>query len=996
MTDRQKQAIVSYVRRLDPAGDVIREISPEDSTIHYNPSAVHCHRAISVLNDEEYIRAFLLVRLVKELGYPSGPEFIELERRYSIGRPSRKGARVDIILRYPADWSSVEDAGRAFLFIECKAPEKFDSDREYLKGQIFDLARQERPQPRYGVYYTARLEGNDCLDEAVIIDLDAYSSHEEWDTDGQPSQDLIPVRYGQPRRIAFANVDEATEALRPLRTDVAAAEFRRLQEELHDIVWGGGGTNNNDVFVMLVRLFLARVYDELETPPDTEYRFQRLEVAGGIPESPDQVVERMSALFLDAARDYLGYAESELAETMPFERRKISAAKVAYVVEQLQSLSLTRNDASRDVDVLGDFFEGIVAQDFTQSKGQFFTPVNLVRFCLGLANVGEGAAEIFLSSRDSQGRPTLPYIIDPSAGSGTFLIESMKVITNALRELDPSTFNKRQREFSRIWFGEESPHYWARDHIYGIEPNADLGLAVKVNMILHGDGSTNTFVRSGLLPFSEYARGGRSHALGVTKGGSHPYPKERNEEFDFLFTNPPFSLDLSAEEKRQLRRDFEIGDAYGSEAVFVERWYQLVREGGRVAAILPESILDTSSTKRLRIFLLQHFKILAAVALPYVAFKPFTSTKTSVVMLQKRTAAETSTWRSTWKRAEDQHTRAVKDLSLKSEGRRQRAVATLLREPIGNVADLTAVQQDALEWARANPDSWILREVLNTAGDEEVFLAEPDHVGYKRRKGLSDLPQPNQLFGGPDTVLESYRRGPNGSEDETLGFWISLRDVVSIPHLRLDPKYHRLWTLRKGRVFKDYSGPLVRLGDLIEPGGRAKVSKGLLTEPRLLIDLENVESRTSRLLNPTEVEEVGSDRIEFGDADIAFAKLEPYLGKIIANRPDERWIGSPEWLLYNINKEEVDVGFIRFMLLLPEMLEAYRCLQSGKRHARLSEDDFLNLLVPRFPYEVRRKLAKVAAVKEVAAEDYRAKAMATRDEIDQAFVAEIEGADEES
>jgi len=65
----------------------------------------------------------------------------------------------------------------------------------------------------------------------------------------------------------------------------------------------------------------------------------------------------------------------------------------------------------------------------------------------------------------------------------------------------------------------------------------------------------NVFVESGLLPFNDYDSDGRSHALAVSKKEEgHPYSKTLNEEFDFIFTNPPFSVTLSEEEKTKLER----------------------------------------------------------------------------------------------------------------------------------------------------------------------------------------------------------------------------------------------------------------------------------------------------------------------------------------------------------------------------------------------------------------------------------------------------------
>src|SRR3989344_3509060 len=58
--------------------------------------------------DEEIVRAFILAKLVNELGYK--PENIELEKQYDIGRPKVNKPRIDIIIR--------NDDRDAFLYIE--------------------------------------------------------------------------------------------------------------------------------------------------------------------------------------------------------------------------------------------------------------------------------------------------------------------------------------------------------------------------------------------------------------------------------------------------------------------------------------------------------------------------------------------------------------------------------------------------------------------------------------------------------------------------------------------------------------------------------------------------------------------------------------------------------------------------------------------------------------------------------------------------------------
>ena len=60
---------------------------------------------------------------------------------------------------------------------------------------------------------------------------------------------------------------------------------------------------------------------------------------------------------------------------------------------------------------------------------------------------------------------------------------------------------------------------WAKDHLYGIENDFDLGSAAKVNMILHGDGSTNIFIKDGLSSFDHYVNENKHNFLNFNEDG---------------------------------------------------------------------------------------------------------------------------------------------------------------------------------------------------------------------------------------------------------------------------------------------------------------------------------------------------------------------------------------------------------------------------------------------------------------------------------------------
>ena len=87
--------------------------------------------------NEEVVRAYILAKLVNELGYK--PENIEIEKEYDIGRPKVNKPRIDIIVR-----DSKRDA---FLYIELKSPEDYEKDKdEIIEKQLFNLASQEKGQ----------------------------------------------------------------------------------------------------------------------------------------------------------------------------------------------------------------------------------------------------------------------------------------------------------------------------------------------------------------------------------------------------------------------------------------------------------------------------------------------------------------------------------------------------------------------------------------------------------------------------------------------------------------------------------------------------------------------------------------------------------------------------------------------------------------------------------------------------------------------------------
>ena len=177
---------------------------------------------------------------------------------------------------------------------------------------------------------------------------------------------------------------------------------------------------------------------------------------------------------------------------------------------------------------------------------------------------------------------------------------------------------------------------WADEYIYGIEINPDLAMASKVNMVGHGDGSAHIEPQDGLVDFTNY------HDKLKIKAQNRVYPFPVNEQFDVAVSNPPFSITVDRDTAKQFPELYLRGEKIAktlknnkelevdTENLFIERWHQLLKDGGRMGVVLPESVFDTTSNRDIRLLLYKYFWIRAVVSLPHLAFAPYTQTKTSL------------------------------------------------------------------------------------------------------------------------------------------------------------------------------------------------------------------------------------------------------------------------------------------------------------------------------------------------------------------------------
>ncbi|WP_417326735.1 restriction endonuclease subunit M [Halarcobacter sp.] len=749
----------------------IKDFSIAKEKISYQDIVLN--KKINKLKNEEIVRANLIHNLTSELQYE--PQFIELEKEYTykvMGRNNKsKNATgyIDLILK--------DEKGNPYIFVEIKEPAEYENGQKDIEGQLFNLAEEE--QKKYGttvkylVYYS--IQESTLQDRMIVIDYATYNNYDKWIEDGAPSiGNEIADKYGVPHKEPLKKAGK-----RDLIEDLSFEDIDTTRRKLHNVLWGGGGTNDNEIFSSLTNIILAKIQDEGEKEDGQEYDFQVYQTKEGIIESEEKLFHRINEVYRRALVDRLNLTEEAANDSYVIDKNKFQLSKLVYTVQQLEEYSFVEGRNSLDgKDILGEFFEGIIREGFKQNKGQFFTPVNIVKFLIYALQLDTLSVDMLASKKE------LPKIIDPSSGSGTFLIEAMKILTKEVKykQRDKIGTSRQVKErFDELFMPDSRENKWARDYIYGIEHNFDLGTSVKVNMILHGDGSSNIFVKNGLAPFSEYDKD-----LIVTANSKFYTKKEVNEQFDIVLANPPFSVDLPEEDKKKIEKGFIFSNKKNSENLFLERYYQLLKENGRMGIVLPESVFDTTENKYIRLFLYKYFKIKAVVSLPQVSFEPYTSTKTSILFGQKKSTSEVEQWEKSWDDHSKEYARlktriinyvkyfvegqklnkrwasdVIEDIENNNYGNiilniesylkhyikvsdKSLSVKELLEKYLEEISEISKHDKDLVEEFGYANARWVFAEVAKDLG-YDIFMAEVENVGYKRTK-RGENPMPNELY----------------------------------------------------------------------------------------------------------------------------------------------------------------------------------------------------------------------------------------------------------
>lgn len=357
-----------------------------------------------------------------------------------------------------------------------------------------------------------------------------------------------------------------------------------------------GMTRDEALAQQIINLIFCKIYDERFTEPDATVRLR-----AGVGEPASDVAARARELFAAVTEQYDDVFDSS-------DRLTLDDDSIAYVVGELQPYALIECDR----DVVADAFETFIGPSLKGAQGQFFTPRNVVRLATTMVQP---------QIRDR--------VVDPACGSGGFLVEVLRTLWHQVERRgadlgwpDRETDSEKQKVAIRS--------------IRGIDKDAFLSKVAKAYMAVLGDGRGGVFCENSLAPDTWHAK---------------TADEIRDKSFDVVLTNPPFGKKLKVQEASVLGR-YALGhrwaqdgtgyhqtasltDGQAPQILFIERCLDLLKAGGRLGIVIPESMLCNPSHRFIISYILTRARIRAVVSMPEELFQPYTHAKTAIVLIEK-------------------------------------------------------------------------------------------------------------------------------------------------------------------------------------------------------------------------------------------------------------------------------------------------------------------------------------------------------------------------
>ena len=417
--------------------------------------------------------------------------------------------------------------------------------------------------------------------------------------------------------------------------------LKKLIEEIEDEVLANAGV---DIFEEVFKLIFTKLYDEMQSSED------RVQIERDIKQlkkkkknlTDKQILKELTKNNADNINEYrqlefrsqgdAHYTKKVIGKLFAKAKQKWSGIfengeplrisdenHLQICVGFLQNVKLFNSN----LQVIDEAFEYLVNKSAKGEKGQYFTPRNVIDMAVYMLN------------------PQVhEKMIDTACGSCGFTVHTLFNVWAKLVNQGKANFHN----FSNQKLTIEQKDFV--NNVFGIDfDEKSVRVSRTLNMIA-GDGKTNVLHLNTLdysrweekLKDNDWSRiylKGYYRMLDLAKNRKNP--KQFN--FDLLLTNQLFAGDIK---DTRLLSNFEIATKNGKQKskvsrdiLFIERNLDFIKDGGRMAIVLPQGRFNNTSDVKVREFIMGRARLIAVVGLDGNTFKPHTGTKTSVLFVQK-------------------------------------------------------------------------------------------------------------------------------------------------------------------------------------------------------------------------------------------------------------------------------------------------------------------------------------------------------------------------
>ncbi|GAA0327693.1 TaqI-like C-terminal specificity domain-containing protein [Bacillus carboniphilus] len=249
-------------------------------------------------------------------------------------------------------------------------------------------------------------------------------------------------------------------------------------------------------------------------------------------------------------------------------------------------------------DFLGLAYMSLAASKERKTSGQYYTPSKVVD-----VTIQQNAEKVYQRKIGESLK-----VVDPCCGSGNFLIKVFLWLKQELLSEGHSV--------------QEAEELLIKESIVGYDINPIAVALCSINLLLLTE--TNEITSEPKITCKNTLF---EHA---------PSLFTVNEEFDWVIGNPPWGYSFSDQEKQELKAAFlTSGDSIESFSLFIEASIDMLKQGGTLTFVLPESILNIKVHGTIREFILKNTMIEDITLLGREFSNVFTNTLTLTLLKDK-------------------------------------------------------------------------------------------------------------------------------------------------------------------------------------------------------------------------------------------------------------------------------------------------------------------------------------------------------------------------